>query len=189
MGRWVPGARGRLQRASFELFAERGFEQTTVAEIAARAGLTERTFFRHFADKREVLFAGQDELTAHIVGALAEAPAELSALDAAVVAVEASAEVLGDRPDGPRARQVVIDAHPELRERELIKMEGLVTAVAEGLRRRDVPAPAATLAASSAIAVFRMGFERWVADDGDDRGLAEHIRDALTELKQVATAL
>src|SRR3978361_1703155 len=115
MGRWVPGAPGRLQRAAFELFAERGFEQATVAEIAARAGLTERTFFRHFADKREVLFAGQDALTAQIVEALADAPAELSALDAAVIAVEASAEVLGDRPDGPRARQVVIDAHPELR--------------------------------------------------------------------------
>jgi AcrR family transcriptional regulator len=186
MGRWVPGARGRLQRAAFELFVERGFEQTTVAEIAARAELTERTFFRHFADKREVLFAGQDELTAQMVEALAAAPAELPALDAAVVAVEASAEVLGDRPDGPRARQTVIDAHPELRERELIKMEGLVAAIAAGLGRRGVPAAAAALAASSAVAVFRMGFERWVAP-GDERGLVEHIREALAELREVAS--
>jgi AcrR family transcriptional regulator len=185
MGRWVPGARGRLQRAAFELFVERGFEQTTVAEIAARAELTERTFFRHFADKREVLFAGQDELTAEIVRALAEAPAELAALDAAVVAVEASAQVLGDRPDGPRARQAVIDAHPDLRERELIKMEGLASAVAEGLERRGVPAAAASLAALSAVAVFRTGFERWITADGG-RGLDACIRDALAELREVA---
>ena len=185
MGRWVPGARGRLQRAAFELFGERGFEQTTVAEIAARAGLTERTFFRHFSDKREVLFAGQDELTAQIVGALAGAPAELSALDAAVLAVEASAEILGDRPDGARARQTVIDAHPELRERELVKMEGLVRAIAEGLRRREVPAAAAALAASSAVAVFRMGFERWIASE-DGGNLDERIREALVELREVA---
>jgi AcrR family transcriptional regulator len=186
MGRWVPGARGRLQRSAFELFAERGFEQTTVAEIAARAELTERTFFRHFADKREVLFAGQDELTAQMVEALAAAPAELSALEAAVVAVEASALVLGDRPDGPRARQTVIDAHAELRERELIKMEGLMAAIADGLGRRGVPAAAAALAASSAVAVFRMGFERWVAP-GNERGLVEHIREALAELREVAS--
>lgn len=186
MGRWVPGARGRLQRAAFELFVERGFEQTTVAEIAARAELTERTFFRHFADKREVLFAGQDELTAHVVAALAAAPAELSALDAAVVAVEASAEILGERPDGPRARQVVIDAHPELRERELIKMEGLLAAIAEGLEHREVPPAAASLAASSAVAVFRMGFERWITA-GDGQGLDECIREALVELKAVTS--
>jgi AcrR family transcriptional regulator len=176
MGRWVPGARGRLQRAAFELFAERGFEQTTVAEIAARAQLTERTFFRHFTDKREVLFAGQDELTTRIVDALADAPAELSALDAAVTAVRASAEV-----------QAVIDAHPELRERELIKMEGLVSALADGLRRRGVPGAAAALAASSAVAVFRMGFERWIGD-GDGGDLEDGIREALGELTAVLGA-
>ncbi|HEY2194728.1 MAG TPA: TetR family transcriptional regulator [Actinomycetospora sp.] len=184
MGRWVPGARGRLQRAAFDLFAERGFEQTTVAEIAARAELTERTFFRHFADKREVLFAGQEELTARIVVALAEAPAELSALDAAVVAVGASAEIFGDRPDGPRARQAVINAHPELRERELIKMEGLVAALSTGLEGRGVPGAAAALAASSAVAVFRMAFERWLRSD-DGRDLGTCIREALGELRAV----
>jgi len=184
MGRWTPGARGRLQRAAFELFAERGFEQTTVAEIAARAELTERTFFRHFADKREVLFAGQDELTARMVAALADAPAELSALDAAVRAVEASTEFFDGSPDGPRARQAVIDAHPELRERELIKMEGLVSAIAEGLVLRGVPASAASLAAASAVAVFRRGFERWIAaEQGPD--LARCIREAVAELKAV----
>ena len=100
MGRWVPGARGRLQQAAMELYADRGFEQTTVAEIAARAGLTERTFFRYFADKREVLFAGQDTLTELVLAALAAAPPELSALDAATTAFTASAELFGERPDG-----------------------------------------------------------------------------------------
>ncbi len=185
MGRWVPGAQGRLQRAAFELFAERGFEQTTVAEIAARAGVTERTFFRHFADKREVLFAGQEELTARMVEALAAAPPELAALDAAVVAVRASTDVFGDRPDGPRARQTVIDAHADLRERELIKMEGLVSAIAGGLERRGVATPAASLAASSAVAVFRMAFERWISPD-DGRDLGTCISDALAELRAVA---
>ncbi|MCD2193445.1 TetR/AcrR family transcriptional regulator [Actinomycetospora endophytica] len=185
MGRWVPGARGRLQRAAMELYAERGFEQTTVAEIAARAGVTERTFFRHFADKREVLFAGQEQLSELVVGALTDAPADLSPLDAAARAVEASAELFGERPDGPRARQAIIDAHPDLRERELIKLEGLAAVIAEGLLRRGVPTAAATLAASSAVAVFRMGFERWITDDGDDRGLEELIREALAELRAV----
>jgi AcrR family transcriptional regulator len=186
MGRWVPGAQGRLQRAAFELFAERGFEQTTVAAIAGRAGLTERTFFRYFTDKREVLFAGQEELTARMAEALAAAPPELAALDAAVAGVRASTEVFGDHPDGPRARQAVIDAHADLRERELIKMEGLVSALAAGLERRGVAAPAASLAATSAVAVFRMAFERWISPD-DDRDLGTCITDALAELREVAS--
>jgi AcrR family transcriptional regulator len=170
-----------------ELYAERGFEQTTVAEIATRAGLTERTFFRHFADKREVLFAGQDQLTELVLAALAEAPAELSALDAATAAFAASTELFGERPDGPRARQSIIDAHPELQERELIKLARLGSAIAEGLERRGVAAPAASLAAQSSVAVFRTGFERWTtADDG--RSLDACLREALAELKKVASA-
>ena len=74
MGRWEPNARGRLEQAAMELYLERGFDQTTVAEIAERAGLTERTFFRHFADKREVLFAGAGALQELLVSAVAGAP-------------------------------------------------------------------------------------------------------------------
>jgi AcrR family transcriptional regulator len=187
MGRWVPGAQGRLQRAAFELFAERGFEQTTVAEIAARAGLTERTFFRHFADKREVLFAGQDRLTELVVTGLAEAPPDLSALDAAAAAFAASAALFGEAPDGPRARQAVIDAHPELRERELIKMEGIVATIAEGLERRGVAPATASLAAQSAVAVFRTGFEQWIAAE-EHRSLEVCIQDALARLKALVGA-
>ena len=184
MGRWVPGARGRLQRAAMELYADRGFEQTTVAEIAARAGLTERTFFRHFADKREVLFAGQDELTELVVTALAEVPADVPALDAAARALEATSAMFDERRAGARVRQAVIEAHPELRERELIKLAGLASAIAGELGHRGVAAPAATLAAQSAVAVFQLAFERWVAVE--DRGLDAFIREALVELKAVA---
>ena len=86
MSRWEPNARGRLEQAAAELFADRGYDQTTVADIAARAGLTERTFFRHFADKREVLFAGADALREQLVSTVAEAPRPLAPLDAAIAA-------------------------------------------------------------------------------------------------------
>lgn len=185
MGRWEPDARGRLGRAALELYVERGFEQTTVAEIAARAGLTERTFFRHFADKREVLFAGQDELTGLVVGALAEVPGDVPALDAAVRALEATTTMFRERRAWARVRAAVIDAHPELRERELIKLAGLGSALATGLGERGVAGPAATLAAQAAGAVFRVGFERWVA--AEDRDLDEYLREALAELKEVAS--
>src|SRR6266480_4879862 len=89
MGRWEPNARGRLERAALELYCELGYEQTTVAEIARRAGLTERTFFRHFADKREVLFAGSSSLLEALMNAVAAAPAEASPMDAAVAALQA----------------------------------------------------------------------------------------------------
>ena len=83
MGRWEPDARGRLMQAALELYGERGFEQTTVAEIAQRAGLTERTFFRHFADKREVLFSGEvDDL---VLSALADARPSAAPIDAIVL--------------------------------------------------------------------------------------------------------
>ena len=183
MGRWVPGAQGRLQRAALELWAERGFEQTTVAEIAARAGVTERTFFRHFADKREVLFSGQDVLTDIVVAALADVPAAAPALDAATAALEASAAMFAERRAGARVRQAVIEAHPELRERELIKLAGLASRIADGLADRGVPAAAASLAAQTAVAIFRLAFERWVA--AEDRGLDEFIREALGELRAV----
>src|ERR1700691_5570886 len=97
MGRWQPNARGRLEQVSMELFAERGFEQTTVAEIAERAGLTERTFFRYFADKREVLFGGADEVKGLLVGAVAGAPESALPLDAVGAGLIAFGTLLEDR--------------------------------------------------------------------------------------------
>jgi AcrR family transcriptional regulator len=184
MSRWEPGARERLAQAALDLYAERGFEQTTVAEIAKRAGLTERTFFRHFADKREVLFAGGSDLQALMVNRVLDAPASAAPIDAVAAGLQAGGKVLQERRDFSRQRQAVIAASAELRERELIKLASLAAALADALRRRGVAEPAASLSAEAGIAVFRVAFERWV-DEGNDRGLPEVIRDSLDELRAV----
>jgi AcrR family transcriptional regulator len=180
MGRWEPNASGRLRAAALELYVERGYEQTTVAEIAARAGLTARTFFRHFADKREVLFAGSP-LQDVLVAALDTAPASASPMEAVAAALDAAAGALTDR-EFSRLRQVVIAANAELQERELIKLATLSAALADGLRKRGVADPVARLAAETGIAVFRVAFERWVGEP-EDRGLARLLRESFDELK------
>src|SRR6266576_2542870 len=120
VARWEPGSRGRLAQAAMELYGERGFDQTTVAEIARRAGLTERTFFRHFADKREVLFAGAGTLQEFLVSAVADAPDSVAPIDAVAAALGAAGALLQERREYARQRQAVIAANAELRERELI---------------------------------------------------------------------
>lgn len=187
MGRWEPNARGRLAQAALELYSERGFERTTVAEIAERAGLTERTFFRHFADKREVLFAGAGELQELVVGAVAGAPGSTAPIDAAVAGVQAAAGLLQEGREHSRRRQAVIAANAELRERELIKLAALAAAIAEALRRRGVGEQAASLAAEAGVAVFRIAFERWV-QDANRRGLRQLIAESLDELKALTAA-
>ncbi len=141
MSRWEPDARGRLEQAAAELFAERGFDQTTVADIAVRAGLTERTFFRHFADKREVLFSGQDAFQDMVVGAVAAAPGTATALEAVAAGLDAAGHALQGRADLAPQRQVIIDAHPDLQERELIKLARVGTAMAAALHERGVAEP------------------------------------------------
>src|SRR6516165_3132694 len=139
LGRWQPDSRGRLQEAALALYAEQGFDQTTAAEIAARAGVTERTFFRHFADKREVLFGGSAILGERIVTGVAGAPATDGPLDAVARGLDAAAAMLGEfRRDLSRQRYAVIAANPELRERELAKMAAYAAAVAGALRERGV---------------------------------------------------
>jgi AcrR family transcriptional regulator len=184
MGRWEPNARGRLERAAMELYGERGFEQTTVAEIAARAGLTERTFFRHFADKREVLFWGAAALQELLVSAVASAPESAAPIDAVAAALAAAGAVLAERRDAARQRQAIIVANAELQERELIKMATLAAALADTLRQRGVSDPAASLAAEAGIAVFKIAFERWIADPADP-DLPQLMHESLTELKAV----
>jgi AcrR family transcriptional regulator len=181
MARWEPDSRGRLYRAALELYGERGFENTTVAEIAERAGLTERTFFRHFADKREVLFAGSPTLTEHLVTTVADAPDSTAPLDAAAAGLEAAGSQLPDR-ETARQRQAIIAANAELRERELIKLASWSAAIAGVLRRRGVEDPTATLTAEVAIAVFRTAFDRWV-DEAEDRGFPEVFSESLGQLK------
>ena len=162
MGRWEPNARGRLEKAAMTLYLERGFEETTVAEIAELAGLTERTFFRHFSDKREVLFAGAGALQELMVSAVRAAPASLSPFDVVARAVVAAGDAMGPGQERALLRQRVIDANDDLKERELIKLAALGRALAHALIERGVDDPVASLAAEAGIAVFRVAFERWV---------------------------
>ena len=184
MGRWEPDAVGRLQEAALELYAERGFESTAVADIAERAGLTERTFFRYFADKREVLFFGSDSLLELFENAVASAPESLAPIDAVGAALQAAAGFFEERRENAQRRQGVIAANPSLQERELIKLASLAAAVAGGLRGRGVGDAAALLAAEAGIAVFRIGFGTWV-DASNDRAFADVMRDTLAEFKAV----
>jgi len=184
MARWEPDSRTRLEQAALALYGERGFENTTVAEIAARAGLTERTFFRHFADKREVLFWGAGSLQQLLVGAVVSAPDSATPIDAVAAALEAAGALLQERRESARQRQTVIAANTELRERELIKLASLASALADALRRRGAIDPAAMLAAEAGIAVFKVAFERWV-NESNQRDLPQVIRESLDELKDV----
>jgi AcrR family transcriptional regulator len=187
VGRWEPNARGRLEQAALELFGERGFEQTTVEEIAARAGLTKRTFFRHFADKREVLFGGGEAFLALFTDGLAAAPPSAAPMEAVAVSLEAVAAAFGDRRDRARRRHAVIAANAELQERELVKLAAVAATLASALRERGVEEPEASVTAETAVAVFRVAFERWVAaPDGPD--LAALVREALDALRAVAAA-
>jgi AcrR family transcriptional regulator len=182
--RWEPGARGRRGRAAFELFVERGFEQVTVAEIAERAGLTERTFFRYFADKREVLFSGSVVLQDLMVSAVAAAPPDAPPIDAIAAALDAAGTMFDGHAASARHRQVIVMSHAELRERELIKLASLAAALADALRARGVGDPAAALTGEAGIAIFKIAFGRWVAEpDGPD--LTQLMRASLDELKAV----
>ncbi|SDJ09892.1 transcriptional regulator, TetR family [Frankineae bacterium MT45] len=187
MVRWEPDAAGRLGQAAMELYLERGYEQTTVAEIAERAGLTARTFFRHYADKREVLFAGAGAFQANIIAALEAAESAAPAMEVVATALDAAATSLGAHHEHARQRYTVIAANAELRERELTKMATLALALADGLRRRDVPEPTASLAAETGVAVFRVAFERWVTEPGD-LDLRQLLREAFAQLRSLSLA-
>ena len=186
MARWEPNARERLARAALELFQERGFDETAVADIAERAGLTERTFFRHFADKREVLFGGSSELHELLMGGIAAAPATAGPMDAVAAALEASAAMFEERRSFAKVRQAVISAHPALRERELIKLASLAEAMAAALQERGVAEPAAALAAEAGMSVFKLAFARWTEDDQHE--LSRHLRDAMEQLRSLTAA-
>jgi AcrR family transcriptional regulator len=185
MSRWEPNARERLEEAALTLFGERGFEQTTVAEIAALAGLTERTFFRHFADKREVLFWGQSRLRDLLVSSVENAPPSASPLEAVKIAVESVGEALEPRRAITLRRQSVIVSNPELQERELSKFGILSAAISDALRHRGATVLAADLAAEAALAVFRISFRRWI-EETPPRAFPAIIRESFDELKAVA---
>jgi len=189
MARWEPDARGRLEKAAMDLFLERGYERTTVGDIAARADLTERTFFRYFADKREVLFSGSKDLERTILDHIAAASRDLPALDVLAAAYAAAGAWLENLRaiEYVRARYALVAKHAELQERELIKLAGLATATLKALVARGVPEPTAGLAAELGLAVFKLGFERW-ATSRKPHDFAAHIRAALAELRTLAAA-
>jgi len=170
-------------RAALELFGELGFDNTTVAEIADRAGLSERTFFRYFADKRDVLFAGSASLQEILVEAVEATPAATLPMPTIISALEVVASVVfEDAREAVRQRQTIISAHPELQERELIKLAALAAALAGALRRRGVGEPTATLASESGITVFKVAFETWVRE-GNGATFAHLIRRLYEDMK------
>lgn len=187
MGRWAPDAKGRLIEAALDLYERRGFDETTVAEIAEQAGLTERTFFRYFTDKREVLFDGAAALREGMVGAVRAAAPATRAIDAVAVGLQAAGEALGGHRDFAVRRQAVIAANPELRERELSKLSSLAGAIAGALGDRGIPAATAALAAEAGMAVFKVAFDRWVTEGNTD-SLLDLVGGAMGELREVAAA-
>jgi AcrR family transcriptional regulator len=184
MGRWEPNSRGRLAQAALALYAEQGFEQTTVAEIAGAAGLTERSFFRHFADKREPLFAGMDSVRDLVVGVIADVPSSAGPVEAVEAALQAVAAMVEETPEFARTRNSVVSANAELRERELIKLAEIATAMAGALRDRGVRKPVASLVAEMGIVIYRVAFARWIGDPGEP-DLRQSLRDCTAELRNV----
>jgi AcrR family transcriptional regulator len=181
MARWEPDAAGRLSAAALELYLEQGFAETTVAEIAERAGVTARTFFRYFADKREVLFGGSEVLREAMVGAVTAAPEGSTPMEAVAAALAASVAPLTRDPAFSRRRHQVVTANADLRERELMKMDWLASALTDALVARGTEEHRARLAAASGIAVFRIAWQRWVTGP-EDADLGILLEQTLAEL-------
>ncbi|MGA8016532.1 MAG: TetR family transcriptional regulator [Candidatus Dormiibacterota bacterium] len=186
MPRWKPDSRARLQEAALALFDERGFDHTSVEEIAERAGLTKRTFFRHFSDKREVLFGSGEKGEEPLVAAVRGAPVAAGALDAVGYGLNELAAGFDEQGEQAARRFRIIRASPQLWERQLIKFASLAEAVAGALRGRGVGDPAAILAAESGITALRVASDRWVRDT-NRKPLRQLVAEALSELRAVAS--
>jgi AcrR family transcriptional regulator len=179
-------ARRRLRDAALELFRERGYEAVTTAEIAARAGVTERTFFRHFPDKREALFDGEEAFRDTLTQAVAAAPANLDPMGALQLAFGSVEQMIWDNRDFSMPRAAVITASPALQERVLTKTAGLVSALAEALSRRGVDPALATLAAQAGMAAFSYATSQWAADPAS--GLGVQLERAFAQLHRLSAA-
>jgi AcrR family transcriptional regulator len=191
MARWQPGARERLVVAAVDLFTEQGYDATTVAQIADRAGLTKSTFFRHFSDKRELLVAGQETLSRLLAEGISEAPDGAGPLEAVAAGLERASGAMGptNRELGPRLKAAVA-ASAELQERDALKSVGLAAAMTAALVARGVPDPTAHLAGEIGVLAFKLGYARWSEADRDDAGeLAEHALAALAELRAASASL
>lgn len=191
MARWEPGARERLVLAAVDLFTELGYDDTTVAQIAERAGVTKSTFFRYFSDKRELLVAGQETLSKLLAEGIAGAPEGASPLRAVAAGLERASGALGpmNRDLGPRLKAAVA-ASAELQERDALKSVGLAAAMTAALAARGVPVPTAQLAAELGVLAFKRGYAEWSQGDrGVDDDLAPYALAALDELRAATGSL
>ncbi len=187
MVRWQPGSADRLRAAALDLYRTHGFEQTTVADIAAAVGVSERTFFRHFADKREVLFQGQEDLKSMFVRGIHDAPADATPLQVTAFALARVATFFAqDRQPYSTLRREVIEANPSLVEREQFKAASLASGISAAFRERGMRDPAATLSAQAALAVFHVAFMMWTTP-GEQRDYAQLVGVAIEELKSLTT--
>jgi AcrR family transcriptional regulator len=191
MGRWEPGARERLVVAAVDLFTEQGYDATTVAQIAERAGVTKSTFFRHFPDKRELLVAGQETLSRLLAEGIAEAPAEASPLEAVAAGLRRACGAMGqmNRELGPRLKAAVA-ASAELQERDALKTVSLAAAMTSALVARGVPDPTAALAGELGVLAFKRGYTVWAEGDRDGKDeFAPYPLAALEELRAASASL
>ena len=191
MARWAPGARERLVVAAVDLFNEHGYDDTTVTQIAERAGVTKSTFFRHFPDKRELLVAGQETLSRLLADGITEAPTEATPLQAVAAGLRRASETMtpANRELGPRLRAAV-DASTELQERDALKSVGLAAAMTDALLQRGAPDPTARLAAELGVLAFKRGYGSWSESAPDEAGeLATHALAALEDLRQASASL
>lgn len=184
MPRWQPDAVGRLQAAAFDLFAEQGFERTTIEEISRRAGLTKRSFFNHFADKREVLFGPLSDMQRETVAReIAACPDTLPPLEAVVRGLQSAADTVFEARRAAVARRCdIIDATSELQERELRERAALTDALAAALRARGIDPDTALLSARVGMVVQQTAIQRWTQST-DDRPLRDHLSSALDSLR------
>ncbi|MEN2514812.1 TetR/AcrR family transcriptional regulator [Gordonia polyisoprenivorans] len=191
MARWEPGARERLVLAAVDLFNEHGYDATTVAQIADRAGVTRSTFFRHFSDKREVLVAGQETLSRLMAEGIAEAPADATPLGMVSAGLERAAGEMGpmNRELGPRL-SAAIAASTELQERDALKSVGLAAAMTDALITRGVADATARVAAELGVLAFKQGYAKWTEGEKDDGApLVPFVLEALSELRSAAGSL
>jgi AcrR family transcriptional regulator len=192
MPRWKPDAKQRLVVAALGLFAEQGYDDTTVTEIAERAGLTRSTFFRHFADKREILTAGQTTLSRLLAEGIDAAPADATPLAAVAAGLErASGEMTAFNRELSPLLHAAIEANEELQRRDALKSMGMAEAMVEALKRRAVPESTAQVAAGLGVLAFRLGYTRWADPSRDDNPgeLTDLTREAFDELRAAAAEL
>jgi AcrR family transcriptional regulator len=177
--------RRRLQEAALELYQEGGYDGTTAAEIAAKAGVTGRTFFRHFADKREVLFGGEEEFAAALTGAILNAPKELAPLETLLHAFRAVEPIFVENRSFSTRRQMVIDSNPALQERAQAKRQALIATVVSALVRRDVPSRLARLAAQLGMAAMNCAVSSWFESGSAD--LDGHLTQAFEDVRGLSS--